>query len=155
VDLPWSRPVYRAEFWYWVPSTADSMVTSSYFCLSELSNEHLFYTGRDNSVLDCPGSSCGRTTFFSYSYCLDRLWGPPSILFNKYRSNSPRVKRQERETIHPPPCIAKVKKGVAPLLMTSMQEVQLIEHRYNFIYLHFFYCGCMTCDQGVICEEEI
>jgi hypothetical protein len=41
----------------------------------------------------------------------DRLWDPPSLLFNGYREGDsfPGVKREEREAGHSPPCRAQVK----------------------------------------------
>ena len=41
--------------------------------------------------------------------CTDRLWGPPSLLFNRYRGSLPGVKRPGREVNHSLPSIAKVK----------------------------------------------
>jgi hypothetical protein len=41
----------------------------------------------------------------------DRIWGPPSLLSNRYRGGglSPGVKRQERDADQPPPANAEVK----------------------------------------------
>jgi hypothetical protein len=39
----------------------------------------------------------------------DRPWGPPSVLYNRYRGSFPVVKRPGREVDHSPPFIAKVK----------------------------------------------
>jgi hypothetical protein len=48
---------------------------------------------------------------FSYPRRPDRLWGPPSFLFNGKRGAlSPVVKRSGREADHSPPTSAEVKK---------------------------------------------
>ena len=49
---------------------------------------------------------------------LDRLWGPPSLLYNAYRVYCPGVKRSGRDFNHPPPSITDVKKRsrVKPVL---------------------------------------
>jgi hypothetical protein len=47
---------------------------------------------------------------FSSPYFLDRLWGPPNILYNGYRGSFPGVKRPGRETDHSHPASAEVKK---------------------------------------------
>jgi hypothetical protein len=39
----------------------------------------------------------------------DRLWGPPSLLYNGYRLSFPGVKRPGRGVNHPPPSSAEVK----------------------------------------------
>jgi hypothetical protein len=46
---------------------------------------------------------------FTFSYCSDRPWSPPSLLSNVYRGGSfPGVKY--RQVDHPPPTSAKVKR---------------------------------------------
>jgi hypothetical protein len=47
--------------------------------------------------------------FFLYPLCPDRLWGPPSLLYNGYRDPFPRGKaRTRRDADHSPPSSAKV-----------------------------------------------
>jgi hypothetical protein len=81
---------------------------------------------RDSSVaivtgygLDSPGSIPGSARFFSSP---QRLWGPPSLLFNEYRGAlSSGLKRPGREADRSPPSSAKVKNGgaIPPLPHTS------------------------------------
>jgi hypothetical protein len=47
--------------------------------------------------------------FFLYPLCPDRLWGPPSLLYNGYRGSFPRSKsRLKRDADHSPPSTAEV-----------------------------------------------
>jgi hypothetical protein len=65
------------------------------------------------------GSSPGRNwEFFSSPSCLDRLWGPPSLLSKGYKGAlSLGLKRSGREADHSPPSIAEVKmrEAISPL----------------------------------------
>jgi hypothetical protein len=47
---------------------------------------------------------------FTSLYRLERLWGPPSLLFNGYWGSFPGVKRPRREPDHSPPASAEIKK---------------------------------------------
>jgi hypothetical protein len=47
--------------------------------------------------------------FFSFPKRPDRLWGPPSLLFNGYRGTFPEVKWPEREVNHSSPSSAEIK----------------------------------------------
>lgn len=60
-----------------------------------------------------------RTRFFSSPQCLDCLWGPPNLLFNRYWEGGGKlqgVKRLEHEVDHLPPYSAKVKNSEVPIL---------------------------------------
>jgi hypothetical protein len=47
--------------------------------------------------------------FFLQSLCLDRLWGPPSLLYNGYQDSVPRGKAWPgRDADHSPPSSAEV-----------------------------------------------
>jgi hypothetical protein len=50
------------------------------------------------------------STIFSSARHPDRLWGPPSLLYNGYRGLSPGVKRPGLQADHSPPASAEVKK---------------------------------------------
>ena len=49
----------------------------------------------------------------------DRPWGPPILLYNRYRISFPGVKRPGRGVDHPPPCSADVKERVEPYLYST------------------------------------
>jgi hypothetical protein len=72
--------------------------------------------GRDSEVsiatrygLDGPGlkSRWGEEIFRTRP---DRPWGPPSLLYNRYRISFPGVKRQERAVNHDPHLAPRAKK---------------------------------------------
>jgi hypothetical protein len=61
--------------------------------------------------LDGPGSIPGSVRFFSFSQCLDWVWGPPSLLSNGYWVLFPQeIKQQGHEADHSPPSSDEVKK---------------------------------------------
>jgi hypothetical protein len=56
-----------------------------------------------------PGSIPDRSKGFSSNLCPDRLWGPPSLLYNGYRGPFPGGKaRPGRDADHSPPSSAEV-----------------------------------------------
>jgi hypothetical protein len=62
------------------------------------------------ALLQRGGSSPGRGKRFFFSPKRpDRLWGPPSPLFNGYRGSFPGLQRPGREVNHSPPSSAEVK----------------------------------------------
>jgi hypothetical protein len=78
------------------------------------------FLGRDSSVsivtgygLDSRDSIPCRGDFCSSSKRADRLWGPHSILYNRYNGCFPGVKRAGREADHSPPSSSEVKTGAA------------------------------------------
>jgi hypothetical protein len=65
--------------------------------------------GLDDRVIEVrsPAETKG---FFLYPLCPDRLWGPPSLLYNGYRGSFPRGKaRPGRDADHSPQSSAEVK----------------------------------------------
>ena len=73
-------------------------------------------SGPDSSVgittgygLDGPGSNPGGGEIFRT--CLDRPWGPPSLLYNGYRVFPGGKERPGRDADSSPPSSAVVKKG--------------------------------------------
>jgi hypothetical protein len=71
--------------------------------------------------LDDRGSIFSRDKrFFSCPQCQDRLWGPPSLLFNGYRGVlSTGVKRERRQADDSPSSSAEIKNGGSILPHTS------------------------------------
>jgi hypothetical protein len=65
--------------------------------------------------------SGGSQRFFASPQLPDRLWDPPSLIHNRYRGSSPRVKRPVLEA-DSPPSSADVNKGgtVSQLPYTSL-----------------------------------
>jgi hypothetical protein len=94
----------------------------------------------DSYILHDRGSIPGRDSFSSLSRP-DRLWGPPSLLSNRYQGVfSPRVIRQGREADHSSPANAEIKtRGAIHLFPhTSSWRGYLVKHRDSFI---FVLCG--------------
>ena len=56
-------------------------------------------------------------TFFSSPKRTDRLWGPPTVVFNGYQGSFPDVKRPECDVDHSPPSSVDVKKSCAIRLL--------------------------------------
>jgi hypothetical protein len=82
--------------------------------------------------MDGCGSIAGKgERFFSTPQDRDRLWGPPTLLYNGYQGVSPRIKRQGREAYHSLPRSITVE-----LYLHSsnvfMGGAKLIKHRDNF-----------------------
>jgi hypothetical protein len=64
--------------------------------------------GQDDRAIEIrsPAEAKG---FILYPLCPDRLWGPPSLLYNGYRGPFPEAKaRPERDANHSPPSSAEV-----------------------------------------------
>jgi hypothetical protein len=107
---------------------------------------------RDSSVgiatgyrLDGRSSIPGRDKIFSSPQRPDRLWGPPSLLFNGYRGSFPGVKQPGPEADHSPPSSTEVKNcgAVSPLPhMSSWYGAKLIKRRDNFTFLTYYLLGC-------------
>jgi hypothetical protein len=76
---------------------------------------------------------------FTPPYRPDRLWGPPSLLYNGYRALFPGVKRQEREADHSPRLVPRSRKrgSIHPLPHVFMVEC-LVKHRDNFAFYFTF-----------------
>jgi hypothetical protein len=61
--------------------------------------------------------------FFSAPRRPDRLWGPPSLLYNEYQGFFPSgVKRPGREADHSPPSSAEAKNGGAIVPLPHMSS---------------------------------
>jgi len=70
--------------------------------------------------------------FSSPPLCPDRLWGPPSLLFDGYRGFFPRVKRPGREAVtqvHPVPTLINV---CGYTSISSCLHGVVLKHRDNF-----------------------
>jgi hypothetical protein len=116
-----------------------------YLFPSIISNYYQVLLSRDSSVgmvtgygVDGRGSIPGSgKRYFSSAACLDRLWGPPSRMYNEYNGAFfPRVKRQKREADHSPAGNAEVKNGadIPPLPLTTFRHgAWLIKLRDKFI----------------------
>jgi hypothetical protein len=103
----------------------------------------------DGLRLDGRGSiPCKGKSWFSTPQSPDRLWGPPSLLYNGYRGSSLGVKRPGREADHSLPSSAEVKNGGAiPLLprMSLWHSSELIKHSDNFIVAASFLRQIIQC----------
>jgi hypothetical protein len=85
-------------------------------CLSQLSNSLFtnYSTNRSRDIRNVGWTIRGLNAdrdekFFSFPKRPDRLWGPPSLLFNGYGGCFPKLKQPEREVDHTSPFSAKVK----------------------------------------------
>jgi hypothetical protein len=87
------------------------------------------------SRMDSLGSIGGRARFFSSPLRPERLWGPPSLLYNGYGGGvAPGLKRLGREADHTPPSRAEVKNGgTTPPFphVFSWHSAELIKHGDN------------------------
>jgi hypothetical protein len=83
--------------------------------------------------LDGLGSIPGSARFFFSPQLPDRLWGPPSLLYNEYRGPlSPGVKRRRREADHSPPSNAEAKNGGAiPPLPNTFRILAIVAVIYR------------------------
>jgi hypothetical protein len=81
-----------------------------------------------------------RKSFLSIPQRPDRLWGPTSLLYNRYQGLFLflEVKLPDFEADHSPPSSAEVKNGGAILPLpykSSWRGAELITHRDNFTFL--------------------
>jgi hypothetical protein len=73
---------------------------------------------------------------FTSTYCINWLWGPPSLLFNGY----PGLKQPGREAGHSPPPSVEVKKTRIYTFphTSSVHSAYLVKHRDNFTFTSTF-----------------
>jgi hypothetical protein len=104
--------------WWWAQHAAGDVAVSilcdqcwhKHNTYSVRSIQHCLWTAT-RYELDCPGIEFrwGGEIFRIHP---DRPWGPPSLLYNRYRVSLPGVKRPGRGVNHPPPPSAEVKERV-------------------------------------------
>lgn len=74
-------------------------------------------------------------TFYSSPKGPDRLWGPPSHLFNGYRVSFPRVKRPVRKVAHTHPSNSEVKKWVEVYHHSPLIRLHDVD-TYNCLFMN-------------------
>jgi len=74
--------------------------------------------------------------------CPDRPWGPPSLLYNRYRAFPCAKERPGRDADPSPPSSAVVKKSTSILLLPlwAVRPVQSLSQFYDNEYSYLFYC---------------
>jgi hypothetical protein len=88
------------------------------------------------------GSNPGKsTTSFSSSKRPDRLWGPPSLLFNGHRSSLPGVRRPGRDVDRSPPSSADIKNVWSYTVLPPPPPVYLHGVERDSICLTFYFPG--------------
>ena len=114
------RPAYRwNSFRYGIVLSTCACLSRFLICLSYF---RIVEPGWHIPYCDWLRTGCTGVRFTAWKNCFspnrpDRLWGPPSVLFNVYRVSLPVVKRPGREGIILQPLVPRLwVRGVIPLL---------------------------------------
>jgi hypothetical protein len=91
--------------------------------------------------------------FFCISQRLDRLWGPPSVLYNGNRGLFPRGRGVKLTTrLHLERGSRMMELYLHSLHMSSSHAVQLIKHRDSFTF--YFYRVFLKCNNFYTLEKK-